>query len=123
MGTVFKKTFTKPLPPNAEVFEKDGERFARWKPAKGRQRIVPLTKGTEGTGRILIKAATYTAKYRDGQGRVCERPTGCRDETAARSVLARALIVLGQHHLIERADGAHLGGAHFVLAAHLGERL
>jgi hypothetical protein len=35
-----------------------------------------------------VPAKTYTAKYRDGQGVVREVPTGCRDETAARRVLA-----------------------------------
>jgi hypothetical protein len=36
-----------------------------------------------------MEAATFTAKYRDGEGIVREVATGCRDEQAARSVLAR----------------------------------
>ncbi|MCH7885841.1 MAG: hypothetical protein IIC01_11410 [Planctomycetes bacterium] len=35
-GTVYKKTYTKPLPPDAEAFTRKGERFARWKDAKGK---------------------------------------------------------------------------------------
>ena len=31
MATIYKKTYTKLLPPNAEVFSRKGERFARWK--------------------------------------------------------------------------------------------
>ena len=37
----------------------------------------------------MITARTYTAKYRDGSGIVQEVATGCRDESAARSVLGR----------------------------------
>jgi hypothetical protein len=31
MGSVFKKTYTKPLPAGAELFSRKGQRFARWK--------------------------------------------------------------------------------------------
>src|SRR5437867_12989422 len=87
MGTVFKKTFTKPLPRGAETFEEERKRYARWKPPKGRTRTARVTRGANGRERVLIKAATYTARFRDGQGRLVERPTGCRDEGAARAVL------------------------------------
>src|SRR5437867_247058 len=87
MGTVFKKTFTKPLPRGAETFEEERKRYARWKPPKGRTRTARVTRGANGQERVLIKAATYTARFRDGQGRLVERPTGCRDEGAARAVL------------------------------------
>lgn len=35
----------------------------------------------------MITAKTYTAKYRDGSGLVQEVATGCRDESAACSLL------------------------------------
>jgi len=47
-----------------------------------------LTTGRGGADRIVVQSGTYTAKYRDGQGVVREVATGCRDETAARSVLS-----------------------------------
>ncbi|MBN2291221.1 MAG: site-specific integrase [Pirellulales bacterium] len=87
MGTVYKKTFTKPLPAGAEIFTRKGERFARWKPAKGKARTAPLTVGKNGTDRIVVTAGTYTAKYRDGSGVVQEKATGCRDKEAAGRVL------------------------------------
>ena len=46
-----------------------------------------MTTGKDGTDRIVITARTYTAKFRDGSGIVREVATGCRDESAARSVL------------------------------------
>ena len=87
MGTVFKKTATKPLPQGAKIIVRKGQRFAEWKPAKGKTRTAPLTVGQDGSDRIVITTATYTAKYRDGNGRVREVATGCRDEGAARSLL------------------------------------
>ncbi len=89
MGTVFKKTVTRPLPKNAELFTKHGEQFARWKPSKGRARTAKVTIGKDGSTRILDESATFMAKYRDGQGIICEVATGCRDEDAARSVLSK----------------------------------
>jgi len=88
MGTVFKKTFTKPLPAGAELFTREGQQFARWKDTKGKNRKALVTASKDGHARILIEAKTYTAKYRDGGLVVREVSTGCRDEQAARSVLA-----------------------------------
>ncbi len=89
MGSVFKKTVTRPLPPGAELFTKRGEQFARWKPPKGRTKTAKVTTGKDGSLRIVEESATYIAKYRDGSGYICETSTGCRDEDAARSVLGK----------------------------------
>ena len=86
MGTVFKKTFTKPLPEGAKIIVRKGQRLAEWKDAKGKTRTAPLTAAGD---RITVEAGTYTAKFRDGSGIVKEVATGCRDESAARSVLGK----------------------------------
>ncbi|MFQ5807584.1 MAG: site-specific integrase, partial [Phycisphaerae bacterium] len=88
MATVYRKTVTKPLPDGAELFIRKGQRFARWKTAKAKTRTAPVTTGKNGSDRIVVEARTFTAKYRDGSGVVREVSTGCRDETAARAVLA-----------------------------------
>jgi len=88
MGTVYKKTATKPLPLDAKIIVRKGERFAEWIDAKEKRRTTPLTIGKDGTDRLVIVARTYTAKYRDGSGIVREVATGCRDESAARSILS-----------------------------------
>jgi len=88
MGTVFKKTFTKPLPAETKVITRQGRRLAEWTHAKGKRRTAPLTTGQDGTDRIVVEAGTFTAKYRDGAGIVREKATGCRDKDAARAVLA-----------------------------------
>jgi len=87
MATVFRKTYTKPLPANAEVLTRKGERCARYVDAKGRTRVVKMTTGKDGTERIIVEAATYTAKYRNGAGLVVEKATGCRSKDGANSVL------------------------------------
>ncbi len=89
MGTVFRKTRTRPIPVGAELFTRAGQRFARWKPAKGRTRTAKVMNSEDGTLRIQTEAATYTAKFRTGQGLIREVSTGCRDEDAARSVLTK----------------------------------
>jgi integrase len=88
MGTVYRKTYTKPLPVNADTFSRSGKRYAKWKNHRNKPRTALMTSGKNGSDRIVVKAGTFTAKYRDGAGVVVEKATGCRDETAARSVLA-----------------------------------
>ncbi len=89
MGTIFKKTFTKPMPAGAELFTREGQQYARWKNAKGKTLKALVTTGKDGQARLFIESETYTAKYRDGGRIVREVSTGCRDEQAARSVLAK----------------------------------
>src|SRR5215471_10524136 len=84
MGSVLKKTYTKPLPSGAETFVRKGQRFARWKDRSGKARTATLTVGEDGAERIAIESSKWFAKYRDGAGVVRVIPTGCRDETAAR---------------------------------------
>lgn len=87
MGAVYKKTITKPLPAGAKIIVRKGQRLAQWQDAKGKTRTAPLTVGKDGKDRLVITSRTYTAKYRDGSGIVREVSTGCRDESAARSIL------------------------------------
>ena len=88
MGSVFKKTYTKPLPADAEIIVCKNQRIAKWRDARGKIRKAPIIIGTAGEERISLTSNTYTAKFRDGDGVVVELSTGCRDETAARRVLA-----------------------------------
>jgi integrase len=88
VGTVFRKQVTRPLPPGAEILVRKGERLARWKDRKGKTRTAPLTVGKDGSERIVTESPYFVAKYRDGAGVVRVEATGCRDETAARQVLA-----------------------------------
>jgi integrase len=114
MGTVFRKTVTRPLPQGAETFTRKGERWARWKDRKGKTRTASLTIGQDGTERISVESPCYVAKYRDGAGVVRVVSTGCKDETAARQVLAdlerkSELVRSGVMSATEAAIGRHQG--------------
>ena len=87
MGTIFRKTYTKPLPDGAEIQIRKDKRVARWKDGSGKTRTAKVTTGKDGSNRIISVSGTYTAKYRDGEGVVRERSTSCRDQAAARQVL------------------------------------
>jgi integrase len=101
MGTVYKKTVTRPLPANANIKERRRRATARelrrdpntaticetvatWTDRAGRKRTAVVVVGSDGLTRIREEAATYTAKYRDADGIVQEVATGCRDIDAAK---------------------------------------
>jgi hypothetical protein len=121
MGTVFKKTATKPLPAGAKIVVRKGQRFAEWIDAKEKRRMAPVTTGKNGTDRLVVTARTYTAKFRDGSGIVKEVATGCRDESAARSILGklerRAELVKGE--VITAAEDAVIDHQSTPLADHI----
>ena len=75
------------MPVDAEVFTKKDGRFAKWRDRRGKKRTAKLTKGSDGSDRIVVVASTYTAKYRDANGTIREVATGCRDKQAAQAVL------------------------------------
>ena len=91
MASVYRKTITKPLPASAEIFSREGSQFARWKDRRNKSHTAAVIKGRDGSMRIAIKAKTYTAKYRDGQGILREVSTRCRSKEGARAVLKELL--------------------------------
>ncbi len=118
MGTVYKETFTKPLPAGAKIIVRKGQRLAQWQDARGKTRTAPLTAAGD---RITVEAGTYTAKYRDGSGIVRKVTTGCRDKTAAESVLAdlerRAVKVKGK--ILTAAEDRMIDHQETPLADHI----
>ena len=127
MGTVFKRTATKPLPVGAEFSVRKGQRVAKWQDSKGRTRTAAVVVPTEGKfvgqERIAVATPTYTAKFRDGAGHVQTVATGCRDEDAARSVLGelerRAELV--KSGVITTAEDAIAVHQHAPLTDHLSD--
>jgi len=83
--SICHKKYTRPMPEGAVVFERGGERWARWTDGSGRTRAAPLA---EPGDRIMLETKTWVARYRDGQGRRREVSTGCRDKASAQQVLA-----------------------------------
>jgi integrase len=88
MATVFRKTYTQPLPKHAEIVERRGRRMVMWFDRRGRRKYDDLTTGKHGQPKIIRHSPTYFARYRDADGVERIESTGCKDEQAARQVLA-----------------------------------
>jgi hypothetical protein len=91
MGTVFQKTYTRPLPSGAEIVAikgKQARRLARWKSGVKRVEAEVITTG-DGRDMVRVKSSTYYAKYRNADDEVVVVPTGCRDMAMARQFLSR----------------------------------
>jgi len=78
-----------PIPRGAEVEDRDGVRVARWRLRNGQWRSGEVVECKDGKTRVRGQSQFYVARYRDGGGQVVEVPTGCKDEVAARAVLAK----------------------------------
>ncbi|NQV29231.1 MAG: site-specific integrase, partial [Rhodopirellula sp.] len=88
MGSLRRKTSTKPLPEVCELFNRKGETFVRWQDGNGKTRTAKTTTGRDGSTRIVVESGKWLAKYRDGSGFVHEVSTGCKDKSAAQAMLS-----------------------------------
>ncbi len=98
MASIYRRTTKRPLPENAEIIT----RRRRGRPANGEvaTRTVKVAQWIDGRGRkheaeatpdghnVLVESTIWRGRYRDADGVEQRRSTGCRDEQAARQVLA-----------------------------------
>ena len=91
MACVFRKTYTQPLPKQYEIIDQRGRPVAMWTDRRGRTRYDEITTGRGGQMKIVRGSPTWFARYRDVDGIERIVSTGCRDEQAARHVLAQLL--------------------------------
>ncbi len=84
MGTIYRKQYTEPIPADSKIVIRKGKRLAQWTNRSGKVKTAELN---EAGDRIRCETGTYIAKFRDGDGVVCEVSTGCRDKQAAMSIL------------------------------------
>ncbi len=89
MATVYRKTYTMPLPRQAQLVEQYGRTLAKWVDCKGKRHLDQTTVGKKGQVKIIRYAPTYWAQYRDADGQMVIESTGCRDKQAAQHVLAQ----------------------------------
>jgi len=83
---LYKPTYTKPVPPQAEIIVRKKERVARWADARGKTHTASVTTTKKGVERLVFTSPFWRFRYRDGAGIVRDVATGCRDEVAARGV-------------------------------------
>jgi hypothetical protein len=90
MGQVFKKVTTRPVPSGATIVMVRGKPTARWKGrgSKAKWMTAPVITLDDGRQVIRQESATYFARYRDQDKALVVMSTGCRDEAAAKQVLA-----------------------------------
>ncbi|QVL33228.1 tyrosine-type recombinase/integrase [Telmatocola sphagniphila] len=92
MGSIFKQTTWKSVPPEANIITRDGKRFAVWiqngKKRKEEVRTVQTGKD-KGQFRICIFSKHWYAKYRDSSNLVVVTCTECKDEANARKELEK----------------------------------
>ncbi len=123
MQSVFRKSYTKPLPADAEVFTRGEKQIARWSDRNGKKHQAEVT--TSRTGEKLIKkqAAIFTAKYRDADGNIVERSTGCRDKQAANSVLNQWIrqVELVRSNVLTKTESRVSAYQNIALADHVAD--
>ncbi len=88
MGSLRRKTWTKPLPDGAELVVRKGRAVARWTDGRGRTQTAPVTRDADGRPWIELTSRKWLAKYRRGDGIIVEVSTGCTDRSAAEQWLA-----------------------------------
>jgi len=86
-------SFTRPIPPSAEIIEKDGKRFARFRTGRGKLMNAPVT--ADGNS-IRLRSRKWYGDYRNAAG-LRERVPLATDRTAAEQMLAA---------LVKRAERA-----------------
>ncbi len=83
MASLFKQKVTRPLPEGAEIFTKNGERWARWT-VNGKTKTARVV-GEGDAMRIRTESSTWYARITLADGRRKDYRTGCRDKSAADS--------------------------------------
>lgn len=78
MARIFKQTYTKPLPANADVFTRKGKRYARFKDGRGKTITAPLS---QDCTKIIREASKWYIEYRDADGQT-KRVPGFTDKKA-----------------------------------------
>jgi integrase len=84
MARVFKPTYPKPLPPDAQVITQAGRPHARFKDRQGKTVLAPLS---EDGSKVLLQTAKWYVEYRDASGVVRKVP-GYTDKKATEQLAA-----------------------------------
>jgi integrase len=89
MGSIFKQRVTRDIPAGAEMIEKHGKLFARWKGRRlGKFKEAEVITRKNGTRGIVEESATYFGKYRNGDCEEVVVSLKCREAATARNLLA-----------------------------------
>jgi len=84
MASLYKQKKYKPIPKNAEIIRRRNNKVARWVDGRGARKEAPLS---EDGKQIIVESGPYWGKYRDHNGIVKRRSTGCKDRQCAEKKL------------------------------------
>ena len=65
MARIYRQTYTKPLPEDAQVITRRGKRLAKFRGRDGRQQTAPLS--ADGA-KVILETKKWYIEYRDGNG-------------------------------------------------------
>ena len=82
---LFRRTHKKPIPEGATITRTRAGKVAKWTDPRGRKQTAAVS---EDGQHILLEAATWTARYRNSEGKVIQRPTGCEKLEYAQTKLS-----------------------------------
>ena len=122
MANLFRKTYTRALPEGADVVTRRGKKLVRWTDGRGRTQTAELS--SDGRG-VIVESLIWYARYRDADGVEQRKSTGCRDEQAARQVLADLLASVEKVRsgILSREEGQVAYHAARPLAVHFADYL
>ena len=86
--SIFKKSYTKPIPTAAQILTVKGQCVARWKDRWGRTRTAPLNKKRT---RIVLDSSKWYIRLKDSNGHEYERP-GYTDRRATEVMYSELMI-------------------------------
>src|SRR5262249_25038911 len=99
MASLFKRPYTKPIPPDAEIVTHKGKRCARFQDESGKAVVAPLTKKGD---RFRLFSAKWYGQYIDANGKLQRVPLST-DKTAAQQML---------NELVRKAELGKVGICH-----------
>ncbi len=124
MASLKKKSTTRDMPPDAEMFTKKGATYARWRDRNGKTQ----TGRVNSAGRVVVESATWYARITKANGARVDLPTGCRDKSAAASRMAQFVreveqikggIITEQETSLAKEMGANVTTAITAYKAHM----
>ena len=88
MATIYREKYRRPIPEGAEIGMFRGKKVVRWTGGGGRTMVGELEKDGK---RVVFQYENWFARFRDADGVMRRVTTGCRDQQAARQVLANII--------------------------------
>jgi integrase len=85
MATIYREKWRRPIPDGARIIDRLGKKIVCWTDGQGRRQSAELDKDGKG---VWTYYPHWFVRYRDADGVMRRMSTGCRDDKAAKQILA-----------------------------------